>query len=272
VNLLTNAVKYTEDGGRIGLLVERDHEHVAVRVRDTGIGIAPATLAKIFELFVQGPGRAGQAPGGLGIGLSLARTLVEKHGGNLTAQSRGTGQGSEFVCRLPMLPAEHSVTPRAGVPVREQVPASASLEPSADAGRHRILIVDDNRVAADGLGRLLAQVYRQDVRVAYDGPSALQLAAAFQPELILLDLGMAVMDGYEVARRLRQDPITTRARIVALTGWGQEEDRRRSRETGFDRHLVKPVDAGTLRALIRDLGPGPDGKHLLEAVAGSSSF
>ncbi|MBV8267113.1 MAG: response regulator, partial [Planctomycetaceae bacterium] len=221
---------------------ERHEDEVEVRVRDTGIGIAPEMLPRIFDLFVQGERRLDRALGGLGIGLSLVKSLVEMHGGSITAHSRGPGMGSEFVVRLPVLSwmQAHEVdSPR---PVLSDAPEVLP--------RRRILIVDDNAVAADGLGRLLSLVYGQDVRVVYDGPSALDLAGSFQPEVVLLDLGMAVMDGYEVAKRLRERPESAGALIVAVTGWGQEEDRRRSREVGFDLHLVKPVNADALRGLL----------------------
>ena len=244
LNLLTNAVKYTNVGGRIELTAERDGDEVMVRVRDTGIGISVAMLPRIFDLFVQGDGRADRSRGGLGIGLSLVKTLVEQHGGSITAHSQGPGMGSEFVVRLPV----QSVAPADGRPL----PQPARPDPAEVWPRHRILIVDDNAVAADGLGKLLTLVYGQEVRVVYDGWTALDLASSFQPELVLLDLGMSVMDGYELARQLRDRPECAGARLVAVTGWGQEEDRRRSREMGFDLHLIKPVNTITLQRLLAD--------------------
>jgi len=243
-NLLTNAVKYTNIGGRIELRAERAGDEVVVRVQDTGIGIASATLPRIFDLFVQGEGRADRSQGGLGIGLSLVKTLVEKHGGSITAHSQGPGTGSEFVVRLPV----HSVSPADG----RDAPPPARTDPAGVWPRRRILIVDDNAVAADGLGKLLTLVYGQEVRVVYDGWTALDVAGSFQPELVLLDLGMSIMDGYEVARQLRDRPECAGARLVAVTGWGQEEDRRRSREMGFDLHLIKPVNTNTLQRLLAD--------------------
>ena len=255
LNLLTNASKYTGIGGRISLAAEFDRDEVVVRIRDTGIGIAPALLPVIFDLFVQGQPRSDPAHGGMGIGLSLVKSLVEKHDGSLVARSGGAGMGSEFVFRLPALPARQPADPSAA----ERAPADAPESWS----RHRILIVDDNAVAADGLGRLLGLVYRQDVRVVYDGRAALDLAGSFQPDVVLLDLGMTIMDGYEVARRLRERPEFARVRIVALTGWGQEEDRRRTLEMGFDLHLTKPVSANTLKRILTDLEPDVRGHGLL---------
>ncbi len=242
LNLLNNASKYTNAGGRIMLCAERHEDEVEVRVRDTGIGIAPEMLPRIFDLFVQGERRLDRALGGLGIGLSLVKSLVEMHGGSITARSEGAGMGSEFVLRLPVL---------SGTQAHEVDSPQPVLSDASEVLPHRrILIVDDNAVAADGLGRLLALVYGQDVRVVYDGPSALDMAGSFQPEVVLLDLGMAVMDGYEVAKLLRERPECAGTLIVAVTGWGQEEDRRRSREVGFDLHLVKPVNSDALRGLL----------------------
>jgi PAS domain S-box-containing protein len=251
INLLTNAVKYTDPGGRIALTAERSEGGVVVRVRDTGIGIEPEMLPRVFDLFVQGERRPDRSRRGVGIGLGLVKTLVEMHGGSVTADSQGPGTGSEFTVRLPVLagkPAEAGGAPR---------PPSPGPEAPAALPRRRVLIVDDNAVAADGLGRLLTLAFGQDVRVVYDGPSALEAAGPFRPEVVLLDLGMAVMDGYEVAVRLRQQPECAGALIVAVSGWGQEEDRRRSREAGFDLHLVKPVSATTVRELLAHLEDSP---------------
>jgi PAS domain S-box-containing protein len=259
LNLLTNAIKYTDVGGRIRLSAQRDGDQVVVRVRDTGMGITPDLLPRIFDLFVQGTRRLNQAQGGMGIGLCLVKTLVEQHGGTITAHSAGPGMGSEFVVRLPALPATQHVPSLA--------PRVAPARVRAGFARHRILIVDDNAAAADGLARLLALVYGQDVRVANDGLTALESAIEFQPEIVLLDLGMAVMDGYEVARLLRERPEGRRMRIVAVTGWGQEEDRRRSREMGFDLHLVKPVKSDTLEELLNGSQGRTRGDGMLTAIA-----
>jgi PAS domain S-box-containing protein len=241
-NLLHNAAKYTDSGGRIDLIAAREGDEVVLRVRDTGIGITPEMLPRIFEMFVQAERRLDRSQGGLGIGLSLVRTLVEIHGGRVTAHSAGLGQGSEFVVRLPALawPAQGA----RAAPPRSQRPADA-LPP-----RHRILIVDDNPDAANSLARLLTRLWHQDVQVAHDGPAALAAAQAFRPDVILLDIGMPGMDGYEVAQRLRRQPEFATTLLVALTGWGQEEDRRRSQDAGIDHHLVKPADPEILREML----------------------
>jgi PAS domain S-box-containing protein len=239
-NLLNNAAKYTEAGGTIWLTARREPGSVAIRVRDTGIGIAREKLEQVFNMFVQGERGKDRAMGGLGIGLSLVRGLVEMHGGTVTAESAGPGQGSEFTIRLPVLaeaPAE---------PAKEPRPPSVSVPPL------RLLVVDDNVDAADSLAQLL-RLEGHQVQVAHDGSEALAQAHAFNPRLVILDIGMPEMDGYEVARRLRQMPSLDELRLVALTGWGNEEDRRRAREAGFDRHLVKPVEPSALRAVLGEL-------------------
>jgi two-component system CheB/CheR fusion protein len=223
---------------------------VVIRVRDNGVGIEPEFLGKIFDLFVQGERRLAPYRNGAGIGLSLAKDLVELHGGTITAQSRGPDTGSEFIVRLPVIPDEEAA--------RHDKPKSIESENSRELLRRRVLIVDDNVQAADNLGRLLSDVLGQDVQVVYDGASALDLAHSFRPDVVLLDLEMASMDGYEVAMKLRQPQESRAVFIVAVTGWGQEDDRRRSRETGFDLHLVKPVTAKQLKAVLADLEPKPE--------------
>jgi PAS domain S-box-containing protein len=264
LNLLTNAVKYTETGGRIALDVGRDRDDVVVQVRDTGIGIAPEMLGRIFDLFVQGENLLDQPRGGMGIGLNLVKNLVEKHGGVISARSEGTGKGSEFIVRLPALPRAQPRAEAPGGPRPTRPDAGEALP------RRRILVVDDNAVAADGLGRLLALVLGQEVRVVYDGPTALDVAGSFRPEVVFLDLGMAVMDGFEVGMRLRERPDGHAMKIVALTGWGQAEDRRRTRDVGFDLHLVKPVNVGVLKALLAGPAPEAPGTGLLEAGSGAA--
>ena len=213
-----------------------------MRVRDSGIGITPEMLPRIFDLFVQDEHQRDRSLGGMGIGLSLVKNLVAMHGGSITAHSQGPGMGSEFVVRLPVLSGTQAVEVDSSPSARPDIPKVLP--------RRRILIVDDHAIAADGLGRLLTLLCGQDVRVVYDGPTALDMAGLFQPEVVFLDLGMTVMDGYEVAMRLRERPECAGALIVAVTGWGQEEDRLRSREVGIDLHLVKPVSADTLRTLL----------------------
>jgi len=244
-NLLINAAKYTPQGGGIWLDVEQLQSEVLIRVRDTGIGIDADLLPKVFDLFLQGERRVGLSHEGGGIGLSLAKNLVELHGGTITAHSQGPDIGSEFVVKLPMVSRVQSK--------REQTPQAIQLEASELLPRRRILIVDDNVQAADSLRRLMSVVFGQEVRVVYNGKSALEMAGSFLPEVILLDLEMTGMDGYEVAMRLRERSECSKALIVAVTGWGHEEDRRRSREMGFDLHLVKPVTARDLRAMLTDL-------------------
>ncbi len=238
-NLLNNASKYTDEGGHIGLAVERHGAEALIRVRDTGIGIAADLLPRLFEPFVQGAhsGECGQA--GLGLGLAVVRKLVEMHGGSVQAGSEGPGRGSEFVVRWPLLTPEQCPSPS----------PSATHHPRAGPGARRVLIVDDNRDAADSLGMLL-KLFGHEVRVVYDGWAALAEAPAFRPDIILLDIGLPRMDGYEVARRLRRQPESANILLVALTGFGQEQDRRRAQEAGFDAHCVKPVDFDALQALL----------------------
>jgi PAS domain S-box-containing protein len=241
-NLLNNAAKYTEEGGRIRLTAERDGADVVVRVRDSGIGITPEMLPRVFELFTQADRALGRSEGGLGVGLALVRNLVEMHGGSVKAHSEGAGKGSEFVVRLPVLRLTN--TEGGGQCVARE---------GATGPPRRVLVVDDNLDAAETLAELLA-LSGHDVRTAHDGPAALEAAGRFRPEVVLLDIGLPGMDGCEVARRLRGQEGATRALLAALTGYGQEEDRLRSREAGFDTHLVKPVDPKALFALIAHCG------------------
>ncbi len=243
-NLLANAARYTDRGGRIELDARREGGHAVIQVRDTGIGIAPEALPRIFELFVQADHSPTRSQGGLGIGLTLVRNLVERHGGTVEARSDGPGRGAEFVVRLPAEPAERvgQATPRAERAHRRE----------ASRASQRILVVDDNRDAAESLAIWL-RMQGHEVEIAHDGPSALEAAATFRPRLVLLDLGMAGMDGFEVARRLRGQPGGDGVRLAALTGWGGQEDRRRTLEAGFDHHLVKPVEPRRLDELLEAL-------------------
>jgi CheY-like chemotaxis protein len=246
-NLLNNAAKYTDRGGRIALSAGREGGEAVIRVRDTGIGIAPELLPRLFDMFFQAERRTRQSQGGLGIGLSLVRGLVELHGGSVAARSDGPGRGSEFVIRLPPLKD-------GGGRVRdEQGPAPVHPSSFAFHPSRKVLVVDDNVDAADSLAMLLRLV-GQEVRVAYDGPSALALAEAAPPAVAFLDLGMPRMDGYELARAFRTHPSLKGVTLVALTGWGQPEDRRRTREAGFDQHLVKPVEAEALHRVLAGIG------------------
>ena len=255
-NLLNNSAKYTGPGGQIRLGVEPDGDEAVVRVRDTGVGIEAEMLPRVFDMFVQVGEHRGHDQGGLGIGLSLVKTLVEMHGGSITASSDGPGKGSEFVVRLPLL-----------VAAGPSVATDGDQRRGADGKppRRRILVVDDNVDAARSLSRLLERLYGQDVRVAHDGPEALAVADEFLPHVLLLDIGLPGMDGNEVARRLRGRPEFREALVVALTGWGQDGDVARSREAGFDHHLVKPADPDIILELLtnhsgRTMNSGQDAR------------
>ena len=236
VNLLTNAAKYTEEGGRVWLTASQEGDEAVIRVRDTGVGIAPELLPRVFDLFTQAERSLDRAQGGLGIGLALVQRLVEMHRGKVEAFS-AMGQGSEFVVRLPILG-----TP---IPLPPIVQASA---PTA-GGALRILVVDDNVDSAESLAMLL-QTVGHEVQTAHDGPTGLTAALGFRPDAVLLDIGLPKMDGYEVARKIRLAPRLAATPLIALTGYGQESDRQRSREAGFDHHLVKPVDFEKLLRIL----------------------
>ncbi|MDB5309973.1 MAG: hybrid sensor histidine kinase/response regulator [Gemmataceae bacterium] len=244
VNLLNNAAKYTDTGGLVRMTVSREGDEGVIRVRDNGVGIAPELLPHVFELFSQIDGSLGRSYGGLGIGLALALNLVEMHDGRLLASSAGAGKGCEFTIKLPML---------SGPSGRE---ASTVLEPGRHTGRAlRVLVVEDNVDAADSLSMLL-RLYGQEVQVARTGPAALELASASRPDVVLLDIGLPGMDGYEVARRLRVRPEFKGVVMCALTGYTPSEaDRQRQQETGFDHYYVKPVDLETLLELFKTVGP-----------------
>jgi CheY-like chemotaxis protein/anti-sigma regulatory factor (Ser/Thr protein kinase) len=236
-NLLNNAAKYTPEGGHIQLTVGRHGDVLAIRVKDDGVGISSEMLPRVFDLFSQASQSIDRAEGGLGIGLTLVKRLVEMHGGTVEARSDGAGHGSEFVVRLPLLRTEAA----APCPPRDEVPRT---------GHSRcILVVDDSRDSADSLARLLRRL-GHEVEVAYDGPSAYEAAVVLTPDIVLLDIGLPGMDGYEVARRLRAEPSLDGVWLVALTGYGSEADRRSSTEAGFDAHLVKPVGFDALRRVL----------------------
>ncbi|HET9865031.1 MAG TPA: response regulator [Steroidobacteraceae bacterium] len=234
-NLLHNAAKYTGEGGGIVLAARANAGHAEIVVRDTGIGISPEAMPRIFELFTQIPSERVSTTGGLGIGLALVRALVELHGGEIRAASAGTDQGSEFMVRLPLLEVVQPAEPKVVAPDAE-TPLPV---------RRNILIADDNQDALESLA-LMLRMEGHEVHCASDGEEALQLAGLRRPEIVVLDVGMPKLDGCEVARRIRAESWGRAAVLVALTGWGQEVDRRRSREAGFDMHLVKPVDPATL--------------------------
>jgi signal transduction histidine kinase len=235
-NLLNNAAKYQNEHGAIDLRVRREGEEVVIAVRDHGIGLSPEMLSDAFELFTQGERTPDRAQGGLGIGLSLVKKLVELHGGSVRAASDGPGLGSEFVVRLPRLD-------------RANVPATATDTPPGDVRRmHRILVVDDNIDAAESLAMLL-RLDGHDVTIAHDGVRALEAAHAERPNVVLLDIGLPGMDGYEVCRRLRAEGLTT-TRVIALTGYGQDKDKQLAMDAGFDEHTVKPVEFARLMKLL----------------------
>ena len=241
-NLLNNACKFTEQGGRIRLNVERAGEQAVIRVLDNGIGIAPDQLPLVFDLFMQGDVSMERSFSGLGIGLALVKTLVEMHDGTVEAHSAGVGGGSEFVVRLPIV-FEASVLQPTKPPVDEPIMAP-----------RRILVVDDNRDGAELLAMLL-KMTGHETHIAHDGLEAVEMASQIRPDLILLDIGLPKMDGYEVARRIRAEPWGKKLVLVALTGWGQEEDRRKSQKAGFDSHIVKPVDPDALTGVLTQLSP-----------------
>ena len=228
LNLLNNAAKYSEPGGHIRLSAGRDGDEVVVSVRDTGIGIPAADLPHVFEVFVQVDTAWKRVQGGLGIGLSLVKEFVGLHGGRVEVHSDGSGKGSEFVVRLPSAAAAAA-----------DEPPTAAAEKSRGPQR-RVLVVDDNRDAAESLAMMLG-IMGHEVRTAHGGEAGVAAAAEFRPEVVLMDLGMPKVDGYEAARRIRAEPWGDAPFLVALTGFGADEDRRRTHDAGFDRHLVKPV-------------------------------
>jgi signal transduction histidine kinase/DNA-binding response OmpR family regulator len=235
-NLLNNAAKYTPPGGRVVLTAERADQEVILRVQDNGIGIAPEMLPRVFELFAQAERSLDRSQGGLGIGLTLVQRLVELHGGSVRAYSEGLGRGSEFVVRLPVVCQ----------PAAEERPASRA--PSSGASTS-VLVVDDSKDTADSLAMLLG-LCRHQVYVANNGARALELAREHRPQVVIMDIGLPGMDGYETARRLRREAGMESAFLIAMTGYGQQEDRLRSREAGFNEHLVKPVDLAVLQEFI----------------------
>jgi len=237
LNLLTNAAKYTDSGGRILLTAKRECEQLLISVKDNGIGISPEKLPEMFGLFTQGDRALARSEGGLGIGLTIVQKLAEMHGGSVVARSDGPGQGSEFIVRLPL--------------ARTTALAVTTAEhdgPPAGRGS-RILVVDDSVDTARGMVRLMKLLGNEAI-TAHDGHTAIEVARTFRPDFVLLDIGLPGMDGYEVATALRGDLLLKDAVIIAVSGYGQEEDRRRSRAAGFDHHVVKPVDFDSLISLI----------------------
>ena len=236
-NLLDNAAKYTEPGGEITLGAAIEGDLVAISVADTGVGIAADLLPHVFELFAQARRTGGRVQAGLGLGLSVVRNLVAMHGGTIEARSEGLKRGAEFIVRLPL----HTGAAQVEVPVR------------SDAGRdmpRRIVVIDDNQDAAESLAMLL-RLKGHDVEIAFDGVSGVELALGSTPDCVLVDIGLPGIDGYEVAKRLRAHDRNGRTLLIALTGYGQAEDRTRSRQAGFDHHLVKPVAQNVLEDILR---------------------
>jgi PAS domain S-box-containing protein len=256
-NLLTNAAKYSEPGSRITLRGERLGERVRLSVRDEGVGIAPDMLDRIFDLFVQQPQTLARSQGGLGLGLAIVRNIVELHGGRVTVTSAGVGMGAEFVVDLPASPAAR-VSPAPSAPLLAR-----------EGAQRRILVVDDNVDAAASLGRTLAHL-GHEVQTAHDAPTALRIAKALRPEVALLDLGLPVMDGYELAIKLREAQPEAEPYLFAISGYGLDADRRRSAAAGFRQHLVKPVDVAALQRMIGELPlrvqPGEDADVLNRAA------
>jgi len=236
-NLLTNAAKYSEPGTRIMVEARRDQDRIRVRVVDQGVGISAHMIDRVFDMFVQQPQTLDRSRGGLGLGLAIVKSLVELHGGTVAVRSDGVGRGCEFVIEMP-----------AARPLAATEPVDGLANILSTSAR-RILVVDDNDDAALALKKAL-ELLGYAVAVAHDGPAALRMAATFEPEIALLDIGLPVMDGYELAQRLRQQ---RSVHLVAVTGYGQESDRRRTAEAGFEQHLVKPIDLQRLELVVRDL-------------------
>ena len=256
LNLLNNAAKYTDQGGRIWLIAERQGEEAVVRVRDTGVGIPPEKMPRLFEMFYQVDRSLEKSQGGLGIGLSLVRRLVELHGGSVKARSEGTGKGTEFIVRLPVLAEELEPARARGEDTNGHSGAGVS---------RRILVVDDNRDSADSIAMLL-RLTGSDIHTAYDGVQGVEAAEQLRPDVVLLDIGMPRLNGEEACRRIRSAAWGRRMTLIALTGWGQEEDRQRCLNAGFDHHLTKPVDFPTLLELLDSPGDRQNGRPAGPAV------
>jgi CheY-like chemotaxis protein len=242
--LLNNAAQHMDRGGRIWLTVERQGSDAVVTVRDTGRGISSETLSRVFDIFTQVSESAGKSHGGLGIGLALAKRLVELHGGSIEARSDGSGKGSEFIVRLPIV---------CNATANDTTANFARDVPTGLMGL-RVLVVDDHRDSGDCLSRVMRRA-GNDVRLASDGVEAIRVAAAFQPDVILLDIGLPRMNGYEAARHIRRQTWGSKATLIAVTGWGQDGDRQKSKDAGFDHHLVKPVAAETLLKILESPRP-----------------
>jgi PAS domain S-box-containing protein len=244
INLLNNAAKYTAEGGKIRLILAIDESEAVVQVKDNGVGIPPEMLTEVFDMFTQVNRTLDRAQGGLGIGLSLVQRLTELHGGSVKAESAGLGSGSRFTVRLPLLPAAESLPS----PQDAHAPEPSKRPPL------RILVIDDIPDVADVM-KMMLDMEGFETKVAYSGAAALEVARQFAPDVIFCDIGLPVMDGHEIARRIRADPAIAPATLIALTGWGAEAELRRTRESGFDFHMVKPVDANALLELLSHIEP-----------------
>jgi PAS domain S-box-containing protein len=245
-NLLSNAAKYTDEGGHITVTVQQSGDEAVVRVTDPGIGISPDQMSRIFEMFTQVDESMERGQGGLGLGLSLARKLVELHGGQIEAKSEGLGKGSEFTVRLPAIPVEPAEPPKPAA-----VPPAKAAGSQVRQVRRRVLVADDNLDSAAMMTAVLHSA-GHEVRTTHDGLTTLEAVAAFRPDIAILDIGMPRLNGYEVARKIKTH-LDPRVILIAVTGWGQEEDKRRAREAGFDHHLTKPVDLSVLTELLEQL-------------------
>ena len=240
MNLLNNAAKYTEERGEIDIRAIRSGPEVIISIRDNGMGIPAGMLPRVFDMFAQVDRSLSRTQGGLGIGLAAGRgRLIEMHGGKIEVRSGGLGRGSEFRVHLPVASVAEEKAPDS--PQEAETPAAGR--------RRRILVVDDNRDAANAL-QMFLKILKHDTRVAFSGQQAIDVAEDFHPDMILMDIGMPEMDGFEAARRMRERPWSANTQMVALTGWGQDEDRRRSRESGFDHHFTKPLNTDALLSLL----------------------
>jgi CheY-like chemotaxis protein len=241
-NLLNNAARYTPKGGRIALILERDQDHAVIRVRDNGIGIEPSAIGRVFDMFAQvDANQKGQSGGGLGIGLNVVKRLVQMHNGEVAGHSEGLGKGSEFIVRLPLIAA-----------VGKPMPVEQKDTRPVDS--RRVLVVDDNEDIALSMSLILKK-YGHVVEVAHDGQHAVDMAASFKPDVILMDIGMPRMNGYEACAAIRASEHGKRIHIIAVSGWGQEEDRRKSHAAGFDGHVVKPMEKATMERVIAQAKP-----------------
>jgi CheY-like chemotaxis protein len=239
-NLLNNSGKYSDPNQPVSITVTREGGNAVVRVKDAGVGIHPEMIPRVFDMFRQADRTGGRSRGGLGIGLSIVKRIVEMHGGTVSVTSEGLGLGSEFVVRLPAIEGARAD--------RRADQAAASGAPA----RRKILVVDDNADAAESLAALLS-INGHETRMAHDGPEALQQAERFHPDIVFLDIGMPTLDGHETAKLIRKQPWGKEMVLVALTGWGQHEDRRRSKDAGFNHHLVKPADPVVVEKLLASL-------------------